>query len=688
LLDGRYEISGRLAQGGMAVVYTAFDTRLDRSVAVKIMHPALAADEEFVGRFRREAKAAARLSNPHVVAVTDQGQDGDVIFLVMELVDGRTLREVLREAGRLDEVSALQYMIPVLEALAAAHRAGLVHRDVKPENVLVAADGTVKVGDFGLARAVDASPLTATTGLLLGTVAYLAPEQVARGTADARADIYACGVMLFELLTGNPPFQGKNALQVAYQHLNEDVPAASSVVPGISPAVDRLVGAATARDPGDRPHDATAMLFRARAVLERLSPEAAEMSEAVTRHDTAPLDLDLAEAAALDLARNGQRASSRLPDAPAGLAGPRDVPAAEHNAATDSDLDGWLRGVPADTGSVHLTDHSRVAAGGADPETQTDGKPPRRRLRRRQKSQEQPKRRRRFLRPSRIIALILILASIAAGLVGWQLAGRHVSVPSVLGKSPEAAQAALHKAHLTPQLASVSIYSETVAKGDVAAVSPAPGRKLARGTVVRLTLSLGPERYTVPTVLKLPLADAVSALRVAHLHPATPTTAYSDTIPNGDVISIDPVAGQSVKPQTPVAIVLSKGPAPVTIPKLSGMTGDAAKAALQKLSLKVTVTTDFSDTVPIGQVIGITPTANLHRLQTVHLSVSKGPQMVTIPLGLDNDSPGYAKQVLQNLGLVVQTHSYFPGLDSSILAIRPGPGSYVRVGSEVSIYLY
>ncbi len=677
LLDGRYEISGRLAQGGMAVVYTAFDTRLDRSVAVKIMHPALAADEEFVGRFRREAKAAARLSNPHVVAVTDQGQDGDVIFLVMELVEGHTLREVLRESGRLDEVSALQFMIPVLEALAAAHGAGLVHRDVKPENVLVARDGTVKVGDFGLARAVDASPLTATTGLLLGTVAYLAPEQVARGVADARADVYACGVMLFELLTGSPPFQGTNALQVAYQHLNEDVPAPSTQVPGISPAVDRLVGAATARDPGDRPHDATAMLFRTRAVLDRIAPGAADATETGQRHDTAPLDLDLAEAAALDLARNGKRASSRLPDAPVA---PRDVPDAENGPATDSDLDGWLRAAPADTGSVKLSDDD-------EPELSTGGKPPRRGLlRRRAKRDDQP--RRRWLRPGRVILLLLLVASLAAGLIGWQLAGRHSAVPSVVGKTPDAAQTALRKAHLTPQIATVSVYSETVKKGDVAVVSPPSGRRLSRGAVVTLTLSLGPERYTVPTVLRLSLADAVSALRVAHLHPDTPTGAYNDTIANGNVISINPAPGTSVKPQTPVAIVVSKGPAPVTVPKLSGLTGDQAKAQLVKLGLKVTVTNDFNDTVAIGQVIGITPAKNLHRTQTVSLSVSKGPAMVTIPPGLDNDRPGYAKQVLESLGLVVKTHSYFPGLDSSILAIRPSPGSYVRVGSEVSIYLY
>ncbi len=222
----------------------------------------------------------------------------------------------------------------------------------------------------------------------------------------------------------------------------------------------------------------------------------------------------------------------------------------------------------------------------------------------------------------------------------------------------------------------------------MAAVDPSVGRRLSRGTAVSLTLSLGPERYTVPTVDKLSLADAVAALRVAHLHPDTPTTAYSDTVASGAVISIKPAAGLSVKPQTPVAIVVSNGPAPVTVPKLSGLTGDQAVKVLQKLDLKVTVSNDFTDTVPIGQVIAITPSKNLHRTQTVHLSVSKGPQMVTIPSGIENDSPGYAKQVLQSLGLNVVTHSYFPGLDSSILAVRPGGGSYVRVGSQVSIYLY
>src|SRR6195952_1521973 len=260
LLDDRYEIRRRLAAGGMATVYAAIDTRLDRPVAVKVMHPALAADEEFVARFRREAKAAARLSSPTVVNVTDQGQDAGTVFLVMELVEGRTLRDLLGAEGALPPAEALAVLDPILEALAAAHAAGYVHRDVKPENVLISDDGRIKVGDFGLARAVDASPLTATTGLLLGTVAYLAPEQVRRGVADARTDVYACGVLLFEVLTGRPPFEGDTALSVAYQHLHDRVPAPSSLNPDVPEELDDLVLTATEPDPDNRPIDAGALL--------------------------------------------------------------------------------------------------------------------------------------------------------------------------------------------------------------------------------------------------------------------------------------------------------------------------------------------------------------------------------------------------------------------------------------------
>jgi eukaryotic-like serine/threonine-protein kinase len=678
LLDGRYEISGRLAQGGMAVVYSAFDTRLDRAVAVKVMHPALAADEDFVARFRREAKAAAKLSNPHVVSVTDQGRDGDVIFLVMELIEGRTLRELLREMGQLSPAQALEIMVPVLDALAAAHRAGLVHRDVKPENVLVADNGTVKVGDFGLARAVDASPLTATTGLLLGTVAYLAPEQVARGVADARADVYACGIMLFELLTGRPPFEGTSALQVAYQHLNENVPAPSRLVPDIPPAIDRLVAAATARNPEDRPHDATALLFRTRAVLERLEPAAPLAQPAApVRHDTAPLGIDLADVELSDTESPdpGLRAFARPPRRPTAPL-PRGANGIDAIVAT---LDDSYADLSADS---DLTD----IVGLADP-----GSPPKlsRRDRKAQKAgpAQQVKPKRRFMRPSRIVALVLVAASLIAALIGWRLAGQKVVVPSVVGKSPAAAQEQLRSAHLKPQLAAVPVYSETAKKGTVAGADPAPGRHAARGSLVTLKVSLGPERYTVPTVTGLKLSDAVSALRISHLHPATPTEAYSDTVPKGSVISIDPVAGRSVKRDTPVAIVMSNGPAPVTAPKVAGVPGNVALVALQKLGLKVTASQDFSETVYSGQAISITPSSGLHRMQAVKLSISKGPQLVQIPGQIEDWSPGYAKQYLQSLGLRVSEFKV-PGLDSSILSVKPNPGSYVRLNSQVTIYLY
>ncbi|MFC0039302.1 Stk1 family PASTA domain-containing Ser/Thr kinase [Actinomadura rayongensis] len=272
VLDGRYRIESRIARGGMATVYVARDLRLDRTVAIKVMHPHLAADEEFVRRFIGEAKAAAALSHPNVVAVYDQRTDGEHVFLVMELVHGRTLRDLLTERTRLGPREALEIMQPVLAALGAAHRAGLVHRDVKPENVLIAADGQVKVADFGLARAETAGKMTR-TGLIIGTVGYLAPEQVLTGHADVRSDVYAAGVMLFELLTGRLPYEGDTPLAVAYQHANGTVPAPSEFVPGLPAPVDALVARATARDAAERPQDANAFLAAVAEVHGGLAPD-------------------------------------------------------------------------------------------------------------------------------------------------------------------------------------------------------------------------------------------------------------------------------------------------------------------------------------------------------------------------------------------------------------------------------
>ncbi len=275
LVDGRYAVEARVARGGMATVYLALDRRLDREIALKVMHGHLADDPQFTARFIREARAAARLSHPGVVAVFDQGEDRGLLYLAMEYLPGQTLREVLTEFGVLSPREALDVAEHVLEALAAAHDAGIVHRDVKPENVLLTDDGRIKVADFGLARA--ATAVTSTSGLLMGTAAYLAPELVARGVADARSDVYAVGVMLFELLTGGLPFAGDVPVQVAYRHVHEDVPPPSDVVPGLPPALDVLVTAATARDPDRRPADAGALLALERSARGRVPPDALDV---------------------------------------------------------------------------------------------------------------------------------------------------------------------------------------------------------------------------------------------------------------------------------------------------------------------------------------------------------------------------------------------------------------------------
>ena len=271
LLDGRYAVTARIAHGGMATVYQATDTRLDREVALKVMHAELARDEEFVRRFIGEAKSVARLSHQNVVAVFDQGADGPFLYLAMEYVPGRTLKEVLRDSGRFSPATALEIMTGVLDGLAAAHASGIVHRDIKPENVLLTADGRIKVADFGLARAQSAAGHTR-AGLLIGTPSYVPPEQVTGGSTGPGGDVYSAGVMLFELLTGRLPFTGDTPLSVAYQHVNTDIPAPSTLVPGIPAAVDQLVLVATSRDPARRPADAGEFLRAVRRVRGGLAP--------------------------------------------------------------------------------------------------------------------------------------------------------------------------------------------------------------------------------------------------------------------------------------------------------------------------------------------------------------------------------------------------------------------------------
>ncbi|WP_319446302.1 MULTISPECIES: protein kinase domain-containing protein [unclassified Mycobacterium] len=270
VLDGRYRVDGMIATGGMSTVYRGLDVRLDRPVALKVMDARYSGDQQFLTRFQREARAVARLKGQGLVAVYDQGFDGRHPFLVMELVEGGTLRELLRERGPMPPHAVAAVMAPVLHGLAVAHHAGLVHRDVKPENVLISDDGDVKIADFGLVRAVAEAKITSTS-VILGTAAYLSPEQVSTGDATPRSDVYAAGILTYELLTGDTPFNADSALAVAYQRMDNDVPRPSAAIAGVPPQFDELVATATARNPADRFADAQEMVAELESISEELA---------------------------------------------------------------------------------------------------------------------------------------------------------------------------------------------------------------------------------------------------------------------------------------------------------------------------------------------------------------------------------------------------------------------------------
>jgi serine/threonine-protein kinase len=281
LIDGRYQLLRQVANGGMASIYEAIDTRLDRKVAVKIMHPHLAQDEAFVSRFIKEAKAAAALSHPNIVAVQDQGwnQSGvPAVFLVMELIEGHTLREYLNERGRFEIKDAINYLTPILSALAAAHALGIVHRDIKPENILISKEGRIKIADFGLARGeLIGSTMTAESSVILGSVSYLSPEQVQRGVADSRSDVYAAGIVAYEMLTGEKPFSAESPIQVAYMHVNEEIPRLRSKRKDIPQALDDLIASSTAKNPDERPRTAGDFLEKLQQIQIDLDPRKNQM---------------------------------------------------------------------------------------------------------------------------------------------------------------------------------------------------------------------------------------------------------------------------------------------------------------------------------------------------------------------------------------------------------------------------
>ena len=517
LLDGRYAVTARIAHGGMATVYQATDTRLDRQVALKVMHAELARDEEFVRRFIGEAKSVARLSHQNVVAVFDQGSDGSFLYLAMEYVPGRTLKEVLRDSGRFSPATALEIMTGVLDGLAAAHASGIVHRDIKPENVLLTADGRIKVADFGLARAQSAAGHTR-AGLLIGTVSYVPPEQVTGGSTGPGGDVYSAGVMLFELLTGRLPFTGDTPLSVAYQHVNSGVPAPSALVPGIPAAVDQLVLAATSRDPARRPADAGEFLRAVRQVRQGLAQSSWPESSGLTGVMGAGVQ-GLAEAPWLDLdtpaATNGWWARGA---AATSVTGPGT--GAFNATPTGNGQFGMgqfgIVGVGQFHGGGREDSHTLVVdRGNGD----------------RYHGGREPVLGRWLFSPRLLIVVVIIGLGVGIGVGGWWLtSGRFVQVPSVSGASLTQVTAVLTADGFTVKRGRV--HSNVVASGSVVGTSPA-GR-VSKGATITILVSSGPFTSVVPKVQNDPLAAAQAALRRVHLVSTTPAGRLERSGRHGD----------------------------------------------------------------------------------------------------------------------------------------------------------
>ena len=564
VLDRRYRIDAPIARGGMSTVYAGTDLRLDRQVAVKVMAPALAHDPAFTERFVREARTAARLSHPNAVAVFDQGAEdtraGRVVFLVMELVPGSTLREVLHRRGRLRPDEAVSVLEPVLAALAAAHRAGLVHRDVKPENVLVSADGTVKVVDFGLARAVAAPSTSTQSGMVLGTVAYVSPEQVARGVSDARTDVYSAGVVLFELLTGTPPYGGDSALAVAYRHVHDDVPAPSTRVAGIPPALDELVLRATRREPGGRPADAGVFL--------------AELAMART-------DLGLRRVPSREVASASGIEAPTVPAGP-GRTGPT-APALCGPRGTTA--------LPAYARPVQPPGRPRRGASRVGP---ADGS-------------GWPAERRRRRTWSWVALAVVLLAALSVGTVAWWFgSGRFAAVPSLTQLTRAQAEARLDGVDLTGRFDQEP--SETVAAGRVVRSEPAPGGRVLRGHSVTVVLSSGPPAVPVPSVTGRSVDDAQGAIRQAGLQPQLTEQSSAD-VEAGQIISQTPAGGTAKRGST-VALVVSTGPGIVAVPDVRGLSIDDARQKLTDAGFRVKVRS-----LRIGNVIAQSPRGGSQREQ-------------------------------------------------------------------------
>ena len=685
LLSGRYRVKERIARGGMATVHRGVDERLDRVVALKIMHPHLALNEQFRRRFAREARSAARLAHRNVVGVFDQGEDGDTIYLAMELVGGETLREHMSRPNALSIDDTLDITAQILEALAAAHAAGIVHRDIKPENVLIDERGTVKVADFGLARAIGTSHSTTST-TLLGTVAYISPEVVTRGHCDERSDLYSLGVMMHEMLTGAQPFVGEQAVHVAFQHVHEDIPAPSASAEGIPRALDSLVTWAASRRPESRPADARELLRAVRELRASLPPSVLrsypQPKEASDTADvpeiTAAIDSEVLE---------GLR--ERRPFLPAAQWAPASSLTAgglEGSDAHDHDPTGKSGDRKSEDGTLVGADDGAQDAQPLAPRAVVMRSP------RPRRGRHLPVGTKRRSRGAAFLAALVLVGSVALGAwagTDWYLTtgpGANRTVPVLAGTELEQAESALTAQDLEPR--TTEEFSETVPAGHVISASPESGETVKSGSTVHLVISRGRETFTVPNLSGLPLQEARGKVEELSLVLVEDPAQYSETVPEGAVISQSQQA-EALPRGGEVHVVVSRGREPITVPNQTGRTAEAAKKALGDAGFTVTTSTAHSGSVPKGSVISQEPAGGtLFRGDSVRLVISAGPEMITVPNVFRKDE-AQAKAILERAGFrVVVKHDRGTPVFGLVYEQSAAAGSKIAKGSTITITVF
>ena len=643
-LAGRYEVRSLIGRGGMAEVHLGFDTRLSRVVAIKMLRRDLALDSIFQARFRREAQSAASLNHPNIVAVYDTGEEivSDatnrslaIPYIVMEYVEGHTVKELISDGTAVPINEAIEIVSGVLSALQYSHANHLVHRDIKPGNIMLTPEGKVKVMDFGIARALTDSQATMTqTNAVVGTAQYLSPEQARGETVDERSDLYSTGVVLFELLTGRPPFKGDSAVAVAYQHVEQIPPTPSSILSDIPDSLDRVVLKALAKNRDDRYRSAAEMLSDLQRVARGMDVGAP------------PAD---------------SWATEVLPSA--GLVGARAA-------------------VPAATSTVSAPAAGVSSTSTSLPAVSSDGDAA-------SKAAAARKRRTAIIMTLVVIALLLIGGSVWA-LSRSAATPEAVSVPNVVGLSQADAKSQIEAAGLEWELNPEKVASDTVEKDSVASTDPAGGAQAEKGSTVRVTISSGPDSVTLPdNLVGMSPDEARQAVEALGLKwEVNSSKVASDTVAEGKVAQTNPSPGSKVKAGQTITAYLSSGSDQVEVPDLVGMSQDQARSALKAVGLELGNVTTVDSDKDKDRIVSQDPEtgSKVKKGTTIAVSISTGKAaQVEIPtvVGISRED---AEAQLKALGLTVTVEEVSGSQPSGqVTAVEPGEGSKVDKNSTVKL---